>query len=92
VKVEDQTLFVELRVEDQGPGIPADIEKRMFEPYFQGPADSQSAGLLGLGLTIAKEVVEAHEGAIEYYRAEPRGSVFRILLPAAPRRREVYVP
>jgi hypothetical protein len=57
----------------------------MFEPYFQGPPENQAAGLLGLGLTIAKEVVEAHEGAIEYYRGEPGGSVFRILLPVAPR-------
>lgn len=85
VKVEDQTLFVEMRVEDEGPGIPPEVERRMFEPYFQGPPENQAAGLLGLGLTIAKEVVEAHEGAIEYYRGEPGGSVFRILLPVAPR-------
>ena len=87
VKVEDQTLYVEMKVEDEGPGIPPEVERRMFEPYFQGPPENQAAGLLGLGLTIAKELVEAHEGAIEYYRGEPRGSVFRVLLPVAPRPR-----
>jgi len=87
VRVEDQHLFVEMRVEDEGPGIPPEVERRMFEPYFQGPSDQQAAGLLGLGLTIAKELVEAHEGAIEYFRGEPSGSVFRVLLPSAPRPR-----
>ena len=85
VTVEDQTLFVEMQVRDEGPGIPPEVERRMFEPYFQGPPENQAAGLLGLGLTIAKEVVEAHEGAIEYYRGESGGSVFRVLLPVAPR-------
>jgi len=84
VSVSDQKLFVELRVEDQGPGIPEETQRRMFEPYFQAAAadGDRSAGLLGLGLTIAKEMVEAHEGAIEYFRGEAGGSVFRVLLPA----------
>lgn len=85
VRVEDQKLFVELRVEDEGPGIPPEVERRMFEPYYQGQGTEgeRHAGLMGLGLTIAKEMVEAHEGAIEYFRGDQGGSVFRVLLPAA---------
>jgi len=40
--------------------------------------------LFGIGLTIAKEVVEAHDGRIEYYPRLPRGSEFRIVLPFPP--------
>jgi signal transduction histidine kinase len=55
----------------------------MFEPYFQGgtPGGEKTSGFLGLGLTITKEVVEAHEGSIEYEELKPHGSRFRIKLP-----------
>ena len=55
----------------------------MYEPFFQSaiPAATGTKGLFGIGLTIAKEVVEAHEGRIEYYLRKPHGSEFRIVLP-----------
>lgn len=85
VRVSDQKLYVELSVEDQGPGVAREQRDRIFEPYFQGqgPQAQRSAGLLGLGLTIAKELVEAHEGAIEVLDALTQGSLFRVLLPRA---------
>jgi signal transduction histidine kinase len=83
VRLEDQKLYTELRVEDEGPGVEPSLRERMFEPYVQGSAEGRSAGLLGLGLAIAKEIVEAHEGAIEYFPGSSGGSVFRVLLPFA---------
>ncbi|MFO1518077.1 MAG: ATP-binding protein [bacterium] len=74
---------MELKVEDEGPGIPEEIQKKIFEPYYQGPPGGAASGFLGIGLTIVKEVVEAHEGKIEYRRREPRGSIFKIELPLA---------
>jgi signal transduction histidine kinase len=76
---------IELTVADEGPGIPEKVQKRIFEPYYQGPeiSGSTTSGFLGIGLTIAKEVVEAHEGKIEYQRREPKGSIFKIQLPLA---------
>lgn len=61
----------------------------MFDPFFQGIQNpmvtgSGAKGLFGIGLTIAKEVVEAHDGRIEYYARKPRGSEFRIVLPFPP--------
>jgi len=73
----------EILVKDQGPGISQDDQLRMFEPFFQSSTVlfSEKQGIFGIGLTIAKEVVEAHDGRIEYYRMEPHGSEFRIVLP-----------
>lgn len=83
VVLTDRNHRADIEIIDEGPGISDAEQKRMFEPYFQGSATlgSSSAGYLGLGLTIAKEVVEAHDGYLEYHTRRPRGSMFRISLP-----------
>jgi signal transduction histidine kinase len=83
VLLSDRGPSTQIEVRDEGPGIAPEIQARMFEPYYQAPASGggASAGFLGLGLTIAKEVVEAHEGRLEYFARRPRGSIFRISLP-----------
>ncbi|MGO9016451.1 MAG: sensor histidine kinase [Dissulfurispiraceae bacterium] len=77
---------IEIRVTNQGPTIPEEIRRRMFDPYFKGTGEqadtpARAPGYLGLGLTIVKEVTEAHGGRVEYEPVEPTGSCFRILLP-----------
>ncbi|HXW68584.1 MAG TPA: HAMP domain-containing sensor histidine kinase, partial [Dissulfurispiraceae bacterium] len=77
---------IEIRVTNEGPTIPEEIRRRMFDPYFKGTGEQAGAaarapGYLGLGLTIVKEVTEAHGGRVEYEPVEPTGSCFRILLP-----------
>lgn len=83
VLVTDRNGAVEIQVKDDGPGVTEEDQKRIFEPFFQSAMTTStgSKGLFGIGLTIAKEVVEAHDGRIEYYPRRPRGSSFRIVLP-----------
>lgn len=88
VLLTEKDNFIEIRVTDQGPGIPIDTQKRMYEPYFQGNITeiAGSAGFLGLGLTIVKDITEAHGGRVEYTTAKLEGAnsgaSFRLLLPS----------
>ena len=52
---------------DQGPGVSDEVAARAFEPYVRGPG-----GGAGLGLTIAREIVEAHGGQI-WLTSRPEG-------------------
>ncbi|WP_223755448.1 MASE1 domain-containing protein [Myxococcus sp. RHSTA-1-4] len=68
-------------VVDTGAGIPADVMPRIFEPFFTTKPMGEGTGL---GLPICQQIVRAHGGELEV-RSEPdRGSVFSVLLPAAP--------
>jgi signal transduction histidine kinase len=60
------------------------VQRRLDEPSYQGEAGGAAPaerGLLGVGLTVAQEVVEAHEGRLEYAKRPGRGALFRISLP-----------
>jgi len=63
-------------VEDDGPGIPAGLRERIFEVFF-----SSRGGGTGLGLPIARQIIERHGGKIEVDSVEGRGSTFRMHLP-----------
>jgi signal transduction histidine kinase len=71
---------VELTVEDTGPGIPEAIRHRIFEPFFTTKPIHQGSGL---GLLIAKEVVERSGGTIDFTNREEGGTRFRIRVPLA---------
>lgn len=68
-----------LDIADDGPGIPARVLDRLFQPF----AGSAKAGGTGLGLSIAREIVRAHGGDLTLLDTSPQGTVFRIDLPDA---------
>ena len=70
---------VRLEVMDRGPGIPAALKERLFTPFFTTRAKG-----MGLGLSIVKGIVDAHQGIISEIGREGEGAHFVILLPAAP--------
>ena len=86
----DEGSWVVIRVEDDGPGIPAENLESVFERFYTSrPKGTVFGGNSGLGLSIARQIVEAHGGDI---RAENRvdeageriGAVFTVRLPEAP--------
>ncbi|MEU1484974.1 HAMP domain-containing sensor histidine kinase [Streptomyces sp. NPDC005752] len=73
---------VTLEVQDDGPGIPAGLQPRVFERFARGDASrSRHAGSTGLGLAIVQAVVAAHGGLAEV-RSVPGDTVFAVHLPA----------
>jgi signal transduction histidine kinase len=69
-----------VEVEDDGPGIPAEDRDRIFEPFFTTKDVGKGTGL---GLSIAYSIVKRHKGEVSASCASPRGTVFRVSLPAA---------
>jgi signal transduction histidine kinase/ABC-type multidrug transport system ATPase subunit len=63
-----ETDEVVIRVTDNGPGIPPDVAQRMFQPHERGSTPAPGAGL---GLTIAKGIVDAHRGQLIYKADKP---------------------
>ncbi|WP_249149502.1 ATP-binding protein [Bradyrhizobium liaoningense] len=70
---------IEIDVADDGPGIPKDKLKDVLEPFVRlDPARSGRSGSVGLGLSIVKEIVEAHGGTLELIQRQPTGLVVRV--------------
>ncbi|MBK7997172.1 MAG: MCP four helix bundle domain-containing protein [Verrucomicrobia bacterium] len=71
----DQPM-VTIDVADTGKGIPPEVEKRIFDPFF-----STKEGGTGLGLSIASRIIEKHGGFIHYSTEPNRGTTFSLVLP-----------
>jgi len=75
-----------LRIADTGPGIPTDLQARIFERFFRADkARSRSegdTGGAGLGLSIARWIAEAHHGRLELTRSDASGTTFTAHIPA----------
>ncbi len=69
---------VVIEVEDNGPGIPADIKEKIMEPFFTTKKGTEGTGL---GLSITNDIVKAHGGSLDI-ESEPGKTIFRIQLPS----------
>lgn len=72
----DRVAFV---VEDTGPGIPLDVQERIWEPFMTTKEPGKGTGL---GLHLVKEMVTSHHGSIEFESTPGEGTRFRVELPA----------
>jgi len=72
---------VSIHVQDTGSGIAPIDQARIFEPFFRGQAMRRFPQGMGLGLTIAQDVVTAHGGHIDFTSAVGQGTRFTIWLP-----------
>jgi signal transduction histidine kinase len=76
--------WVELSVTDTGEGIPADDLPNIFERFYRvDKSRARATGGSGLGLTIAKRLVEAHGGKLEVQSELGKGSRFSFTIPVA---------
>ena len=82
LRVEDLPTGVRVQVSDSGRGIPPDALPHVFERFFQGiPAEQRREGGVGIGLALAKELVELHGGSMSVESRVSEGSAFSFFIP-----------
>jgi signal transduction histidine kinase len=90
--------MIDLVVRDNGCGIPADKLPRIFEPFYTTKAgpDASGKGGTGLGLSMCRDIIEAHRGRIRVESTIGKGTAFTLKLPTAakagPKRPPAAVP
>jgi len=72
-----------IEIEDNGPGIEADEQPRLFQRFAQGTVGKRYSGGSGLGLYLCKQIIEAHGGTIACTSQPHSSTIFRITLPKA---------
>ncbi len=73
----------ELRVCDQGPGVPPALRERIFEPFFRLPGASEREGGVGLGLALVRSIAQRHGGTVHCEARAGGGACFVLRLPLA---------
>jgi signal transduction histidine kinase len=71
---------VEIRIKDNGPGIPSNIINKIFQPFFTTKPTGQGTGL---GLSLSYDIIKAHGGEIKVETKEGEGADFIIILSVA---------
>jgi len=74
----DSQRRLRIRVEDNGPGMPAAIRAKVFEPFFSTKPSGEGTGL---GLSVSYGIIHEHKGEISVDSSPDRGTIFTILLP-----------
>ncbi|OYX43456.1 hypothetical protein B7Y94_01295 [Candidatus Saccharibacteria bacterium 32-49-12] len=85
IKVREKRLHAEIQVRNQGEPIPPEQQARLFERFYRGDNSrtaSDSRGY-GLGLAIAKRIVDIHHGSIKVDSSRKKGTCFSISLPTS---------
>jgi two-component system, OmpR family, sensor kinase len=84
VSVDADDTMAEIVVADQGPGMPAEEARRVFERFYRSdPARARTSGGSGLGLSIVAAIVAAHEGTVSAVSAPGQGMTVTVRLPLA---------
>jgi two-component system OmpR family sensor kinase len=81
VQLDSTSNAAEIRVNDRGPGVPAALRERIFEPFYRLPGASERNGGVGLGLALVKSITERHGGSVRCEDRPGGGASFVIALP-----------
>jgi two-component system, OmpR family, phosphate regulon sensor histidine kinase PhoR len=88
IAVRQQDGKIQIRVADQGSGIPLEDRRRIFERFVRGKtAFGKQVRGSGIGLALVKHIAEAHGGSVWVEDASPHGSLFVLTLSSTPRAR-----
>jgi signal transduction histidine kinase len=74
---------VRVSIQDEGVGIPAELQREIFGKFVRGHATANGIEGSGLGLAISRSLVEAHGGSIDFESTKGRGSTFWFEIPTA---------
>jgi signal transduction histidine kinase len=77
IKTPEGRSYIEVSIADTGPGIPKELQERIFQPFF-----TTNRNGTGLGLAISKRIITAHKGMIRL-TSFPGGTVFHVNIPVA---------
>lgn len=84
VEIAGRPGAVELRVRDEGPGIPDGEAEKVFEPFYRPAGRSEATGSWGLGLALVRQIAERHGATVRYERPPGGGACFVVTFPADP--------
>lgn len=85
-KTDSATGMLKISISDNGPGVPDAELDSIFKPFFRGGKADSNAGGHGLGLAIARRIIEAHHGSIQAFNLSTRGLCVEIAVPFFRRR------
>ncbi|MBK8398063.1 MAG: AAA family ATPase [Leptospiraceae bacterium] len=77
ISIKKENLNLKVEITDNGKGIPIEVQKKMFQPFFTTKPAGEGSGL---GLGIVEQILKKHEGSIEF-QSEPGRTTFSVLLP-----------
>jgi signal transduction histidine kinase len=81
VSISRSEAYAYLSVSDEGPGVSQEDSSKIFQSFYRGSSAGRSKKGSGLGLSLAKAIIERHQGDIKLKSSSERGSTFTIELP-----------
>lgn len=81
LQLRQEAGFAVVEVLDKGPGVPADLRERIFEPFYRLPGASEKDGGVGLGLALVKSIAQRHGGSVQCSNRPQGGACFSLRLP-----------
>lgn len=82
VSVETNEEEITIYIDDEGPGLPEDQLEQVFQPFFRAESSrSRETGGTGLGLAVARDIIQAHGGRIRLQVRQPKGLRAKVVLP-----------
>jgi signal transduction histidine kinase len=81
LSIRTEAGFAVIEVSDNGPGVPAALSERIFEPFYRLPGASEREGGVGLGLALVKSITLRHGGSVRCRNRPEGGACFEVRLP-----------